>query len=219
MSEQHDVEAAGGDLPAASTPDLVPARVGGYTVSELVRVAQLVSKAVTLPKALQGSPDNLLAVMLAGRELGIGPMAATRMVHIINGQTSIATELKLALAFRAGHDIQALAEGSGWCIAGCASHPEAGCYGWRMGDTDGPDSYPGLTEWTTAAEIMVETWEDAPGGRRKVEAPITAKSNWHSYQRNMLWWRSSSDFMRRHCPGLAGGLYTLEELGGDGEHE
>jgi hypothetical protein len=61
---------------------------------------------MTIPKALQGSPPDALAIMLAGRELGIGPMQSFRQLDVINGQVAIRTELKLALAKRAGHDIR-----------------------------------------------------------------------------------------------------------------
>lgn len=170
---------------------------------ELAWQARALSTAVTLPRALQGKPGDILAVMLAGRELGIGPMASTRMVHVINGQTSIATELKLALAKREGHSIIPLAEGEGWCVVGCADHPDAGATGWKLrGDMGTPD-YPGLTGWTAADSIT-------QGGRLLIE-----KDNWKSYQRDMLFWRAAGQFMRRHCPGVGGGVYTREELGGE----
>ena len=169
-------------------------------LAELAWQARAVAKSVTLPQALQNKPADILAVMLAGRELGIGPMAATRMVHIIKGQTSVATELKLALALKAGHDIAATREGDGWCVVNCRTHPTAIAVGWCMGDAKelpilGPDE-----AWTFANEIM-------QGGTRLVD-----KDNWRNYQRDMLFWRAASQFMRRHCPGLAGGLYTREEL-------
>jgi hypothetical protein len=175
-------------------------------LQEIAWTARALVNAATLPRALQGKPGDILAVMLAGRELGIGPMASTRMVHIINGQTSIATELKLGLAAREGHEVIALAEGPGWCIVGCTGHPEAPPVGWRMAeDTEAPD-YPGLYGWTIAGDI------------RQGNSALVDKDNWRNYQRDMLFWRASGQFMRRHCPGLAGGLYTLEELGGS-EHD
>lgn len=179
-------------------------------LAELAWQARAVAKSVTLPQALQNKPADILAVMLAGRELGIGPMAATRMVHIINGQTSVATELKLALAMRVGHDIGPLHEGENYCVVGCRTHPEAVVAAWCMESADMTDD---AESWTFATAIMQERWVGPSGQREKVEAPLTEKSNWKNYQRDMLFWRAASQFMRRHCPGLAGGLYTLEELG------
>jgi hypothetical protein len=180
-------------------------------LQELAWTARALVNAVTVPKAIQGKPGDILAVMLAGRELGIGPMAATRMVHIINGQTSVATELKLALALKAGHDIAPLSEGDGWCQVNCRTHPESTPVGWMM--IRQPPIEGDLTIWTVASEIMQDSWEGDRDNRRKVSKPLTEKDNWRNYQRDMLFWRAASQFMRRHCPGLAGGLYTLEELG------
>ena len=173
-------------------------------LAELAWQARAVAKSVTLPQALQNKPADILAVMLAGRELGIGPMAATRMVHIIKGQTSVATELKLALALKAGHDIATAQEGEGWCIVGCRTHPKAAAVGWCM---DTPPANIEIDAWTYADQIM-------QGGTRLVD-----KDNWRNYQRDMLFWRAASQFMRRHCPGLAGGLYTLEELGEEADED
>ena len=172
---------------------------------ELAWTARALVNAVTVPDGIRGKPGDILAVMLAGRELGIGPMAATRMVHIINGQTSVATELKLALGLKAGHDIKAAGEGAGWCVVGCESHPEAPTIGWALNRESEPPQFP-LVNWTIADQIM-------QGSKRLVD-----KDNWRNYQRDMLFWRAASQFMRRHCPGLAGGLYTLEELNGEAEN-
>lgn len=184
-------------------------------LQELAWTARALVNAATVPRAIQGKPGDILAVMLAGRELGIGPMAATRMVHIIQGQTSIATELKLALAAQAGHEVAALREGVGYCVVGCKSHPDADPVGWCITAADQPalGSDELLPAWTIAGEIMVESWEGDRGAREKRETPLIAKANWRSYQRDMLFWRAAGQFMRRHCPGLAGGLYTVEELG------
>lgn len=190
-------------------PVLFPA-VPPPSLKELHWMATALAGAVTLPDAIRGNPPAVLAVMLAGRELGIGPMAATRMVHIINGQTSIATELKLALAKQAGHDIAPFKEARGFCVVGCRRHPDADPFGWAL---DNEAMQRALLEtrceeFTVAAEIVQAT----KGGPK----PLVDKDNWRNHGRSMLFWRAAGDFMRRHCPGVGGGLYTLEELGADG---
>lgn len=206
-----DEIAAGTALMEFDASERVSARQAPSSLAELAWMARALVSAVTLPKALQGKPGDILAVMLAGRELGIGPMASTRMVHIINGQTSIATELKLALARVAGHEIVALAEGPGWCVVGCAKHPEAAAVGWVIDR----DHLP--------VEEVIEQGPEAPwtiaGDIRQGSGLLVDKDNWKNYERDMLFWRASSQFMRRHCPGLAGGLYTAEELGEGGRDD
>lgn len=223
MGEQSELDAVNYERTDDSSTALaefdatVPARASNApgTLQELAWQARALSHAVTLPNALRDKPADILAVMLAGRELGIGPMASTRMVHIISGQTSIATELKLALAHRAGHEIIPWYEGDGYCVVHCATHQGAGATGWAMRREDCVTELDEVLAWTIATDIMVESWGEQRG--QKVETPLVAKANWRSYQRDMLFWRAAAQFMRRHCPGLAGGLYTVEELGGDGE--
>jgi hypothetical protein len=212
MAEDQEPEVVQGETVAlAERPVLFPAGPPP-TLKEVYWMAQALSSgqgAVTLPENIRRSAPDILAVMLAGRELGIGPMAATRMVHVINGQTALATELKLALAKQAGHDIAPIAEGPGWCLVGCKRHPDADGYGWAIAATADLDAAPRCESWTFADEIVQET---RSGPKRLID-----KDNWRMYQRNMLWNRASADFMRRHCPGVGGGFYTIEELGGDAE--
>lgn len=211
MTEDQQSEALEGEtVSLAERPVLFPAGPPP-TLKEVYWMAQALSSgqgAVTLPEGIRRSAPDILAVMLAGRELGIGPMAATRMVHVINGQTALATELKLALAKQAGHEIAALAEGPGWCLAGCRKHPDADGYGWAIAAEADLESAPRCESWTFADEIF-QTRRDGSQSR------LVDKDNWKMYQRNMLWNRAAADFMRRHCPGIGGGMHTIEELGGD----
>lgn len=184
-------------LPTAlAEPEVAPVApvhpaVNTYTVSQLVQLAQLTSKALTLPDAIRGKPDDILAVMLAGRELGIGPMQATRAIHIINGSTALSTELKLALARRAGHVILPERRGARavrvYCST-CDSHRVE----WAMAQADrfGEDA------------VLVE---EVPDLRAKGGA-------WKSYPFAMLWARAVGQLCREHCPEAVGGLYSVEEL-------
>ena len=185
--------------------------VNRYSVSELVHMAQLISKAVTLPAALRDKPDDILAVMLAGRELGIGPMQATRQIDIINGQTAIRSELKLALAKRAGHDIRPVDRGARFVRVACVTH-NSHVVEWALTREDAISP-----EAVIVAEIQVESWEGESGHRRKVMTPLAGKSAYLSWGYAMLWARSTGQLCREHCPEAVGGLYSTEELGGGGD--
>lgn len=180
--------------------------VNAYSLRDLHWMAKALSSAVTLPDALRGHPEDILAVMLAGRELGIGPMQATRQVHIINGQTALAAELKLALAKRAGHDIRPLVREPGRvrvkCVS-CDSHEIE----WAM-TRDGA-----AADAVIAAEIMLEKWAGSGAARTKIMAPLVEKSAWQSWEGPMLWARAVGQLCREHCPEAVGGLYSVEELG------
>ncbi|HVN52270.1 MAG TPA: hypothetical protein VMT43_12595, partial [Acidimicrobiales bacterium] len=58
-----------------------------------------------VPAAYQNKPDELLAAILTGHELGIGPMAAMAKIHNIQGRAGISAELMRALPLSHGHVI------------------------------------------------------------------------------------------------------------------
>jgi hypothetical protein len=187
---------------AGDEPELAPSEslapvapvypaVNGYTVSQLVQLAKLISQAVTLPDALRGKPDDILAVMLAGRELGIGPMQATRAIHIIKGSTALSTELKLALARRAGHVILPVRRSARMVRVFCSTC-ESHHIEWAVApaDASGDDA------------VLVEEIVDL---REK-------RGTWQSYPFAMLWARAVGQLCREHCPEAVGGLYSVEEL-------
>jgi hypothetical protein len=82
-----------------------PARiVGGIPYfAEYMQLAQAVSKTAMVPSAMRNKPDEVLAVVMYGAELGIGPMQALQQINFISGKPSAAAELLRALVMEAGH--------------------------------------------------------------------------------------------------------------------
>jgi hypothetical protein len=170
-------------------------------LAEYERMAQLVSKSITLPKSYQGDPKSVLAVALTGRELGFGFMQATRSLDLINGQVVLRTEGKLALARMAGHDIQPTCRierevVSVKCVK-CDSHTVT----WMITGlaTDLAKDRPDRKD--TSRDVYV----DAP-------ADLLKKENWQKYPSQMLWARAVGQLVREHCPEVCGGLYSKEEI-------
>ena len=64
--------------------------------------ATVLHKSGFFPKSIQ-CPEAALAIMLAGRELGIGPMESLRSIYIVDGQTTISSGLMAAMIWDAGH--------------------------------------------------------------------------------------------------------------------
>lgn len=197
---------------SAVAPEVAVFRTTMPSLRELHWMAQTLAGtpdkpgAVTLPRPLQGKPADVLAVMLAGRELGIGPMQATRMIEVINGQTALRSELKLGLAKRAGHDIRPVIRGEGRVRVKCVTH-DSHEVEWAMSrDNASPDAI-------IATEIAVEAWEGKGDNRTKTFKPLVDKSAWQSWSFAMLWARAVGQLCREHCPEATGGLYSVEELG------
>lgn len=81
-------------------PALAPVRTD--PLSDAIRqfqstlgLAGALVKSGFLPKAIN-TPEKAVAVILAGRELGIGPMLALRSISIIDGKPVVAADLQLA---------------------------------------------------------------------------------------------------------------------------
>lgn len=81
------------------------AAVPEVNFSNLMALAtQLVSTGF-LPRAIQ-TPAQAVAIILTGRELGIGTMQALRAVNVIQGKPALSAELMASLILSKGHRIE-----------------------------------------------------------------------------------------------------------------
>ena len=149
-------------------------------------LADRFSRTEFVPTALRGKPEAVMACMLAGRELGIGPMQALQKIHIIQGRPTLSAELMASLVRRAGHRLRTIESTAATATVEGARH-------------DDPD----------APEKITFTLEDAK------RAGLVGKDVWKAYPTAMLWARAVSALCRRLFPDvLAGMSYTREELEG-----
>lgn len=127
--------------------------------------------------------------VLAGRELGFGPIASMTGIHIISGKPSVGANL-----------IAAKIKGSGRYTFRIATLTNERCE---------------LAIFESGQELQPRslfTIQDA------ATAGLTTGKNahsWNHYPRNMLFARAISNAARWHCPELFSGapVYTPEELG------
>lgn len=59
-----------------------------------------------VPRAYLGDENAIAAAILTGIELGIGPMEALRVIHMVDGKPTLAADYMLARAIRAGVRIE-----------------------------------------------------------------------------------------------------------------
>lgn len=88
------------EQPKAATPDVNEFSVMKETANMLVKTG-------FLPQAIK-TPEQAIAIILTGRELGIGTMAALNTINVIQGKPTVSPQLMLALIERSGQldDIQ-----------------------------------------------------------------------------------------------------------------
>ena len=153
------------------------------TIDEAKSVATSLGRCTLLPDGIRNSDDAFMIVM-TGAELGLGPMASIRNLHIIKGKVTMSAELMLARLL--AQDVT-----SEWVTA---TNEEAELLLTR------PDSKPHRETFTMA---------DA----RRAQL-VKSGGNWDKYPKAMLRARCISAAARAYAPDLmaGGGVYTPDEL-------
>jgi len=136
------------------------------------------------PKAIKKS-SQALAVMLAGRELGLGPMESLRSIYIVDGQTCISSGFMAAMIWDAGHGYEIMESTEESCRIKF----------WRQA---------GITRTYYVHEFTIE---------EAARANLLGKFAWKSYPKAMLFNRCISGGARAFLPDIARRMYTPEEMG------
>lgn len=74
---------------------------GEPSFADMMALADTLLKTGFLPQAIR-TAGQALAIILTGKEMGIGPMQSLRSIGVINGRPVLAADLQLALFHRAG---------------------------------------------------------------------------------------------------------------------
>lgn len=150
------------------------------------RLARRIHQTAFVPKSLQGDPAAVMACILTGRELGLGPMQSLQMINVIDGRPAISAQLMRALVYRAGHSISVVD----------ATNDSVTLIG-KRGDSD------------DAAQCV---WTLADAER----AGLVKNPAWHKYPRSMLLARATSELCRMLFADVIGGMYAPDEVAIEG---
>jgi len=151
-------------------------------------VATKIAATPFVPESYRGQPEAVVAAILTGRELGIGPMQALREIHMIDGRATFSATLMLAKLRAGGVEIteSKLDDDRAWIQARRRDTGEVAEVEWR---------------YEEATKIM-----------RKGKA-LSEGANWKNYRQDMLWARCVGRLARRLGSDLLGGLvYSSEEV-------
>lgn len=138
-----------------------------------------------LPTTIK-TPQQALAIIVTGQELGIGPMEALRSINIIQGKPTMSAQLMLGLAYQRVKGFK--------CNVTVSNDKECRATFGRSGQSDYEQSF---------------TIQDA------AKMGLTGKDNWNKQAATMLRWRCISAGLRVVAPDAIAGLYTPEELNPD----
>lgn len=156
-------------------------------------VAERLASSGIVPIAYRGKPDDCVAAILMGRELGIGPMQSLKDIAVIDGKPALAAHLQLAVLRRGNTQ-------GGIIILESHVDDERALIKAKRTDT----GEIAEVEWT---------YEEAKKVISKSGKKLVEKDNWKSYRRDMLWARAVGRLTRRLGSDLVAGMpYTAEEV-------
>ncbi len=151
----------------------------------LFRLAEALLQAPGIIPAHFRTAGQVVAVVLAGRELGIPPMASLRTVNIVQGRVVLDAALQLGLMIARG-------------VKHC----------WQKDGTDGEAvlvlERPGVPPHTSRYTLAMAT-----------QARLTGKDNWQKHPDAMLRARAVSAAGRAYMPDVLAGVYVPGELDDD----
>ncbi len=153
------------------------------TFDSLMRQAEVLFKSGFCPVALK-TPEAVVAVILTGRELGIGPMLALRSIYMQNGKPCLMANLIAALIRRDGHAYSAD----------------------MLTDTECK-----ITFTRKGGQVYSHAFTLADAQKAELTGGSNAHS-WKHYPKAMLFSRCISAGARIIVPEVIAGLYTAEEL-------
>lgn len=85
------------DTMAVAFQGLVPGSMG-----EAMQLAQHLAKSKAVPKSLQGEPESVFTIIMAGMEIGLTPIRAIQSISVISGSLAMKADLQLAQVRRSG---------------------------------------------------------------------------------------------------------------------
>ena len=84
-------------------PTFLPAQDEWVRIQEL---AEKINKTEFVPAGLRGRPEAVIAALIAGREIGVGPMQSLQHVSVIDGKVNYSAELLMAKIRQGGHSLK-----------------------------------------------------------------------------------------------------------------
>jgi len=156
-------------------------------------LAKALAPATWLPDGMRNRPADVLLAMLTGRELGIGPMTALRVIYIVEGTPTIKATMQLALLRRRGHKVEEIV----------VTPLEVRLRGTHGGTGDVVEATYTMAE----AEAVMIQHKSGPATR------LVDKSNWKSYGADMIYSRCCARLARRLDETATGAIYSPADFG------
>ncbi len=187
MTDTAPVPATMSPRPAAASGALAAARpqreiMQFRTIAEVMQFAEMIQHAEgAIPKHCLGKPGKIVATVMAGHELGVGPMASLRAFHVVEGKPTADYTFWIARLKAAGYRVEFPVKG-----------PEKVTV--RL---TAPDGSKHEETWDKARAITAGLWN--------------GKDNWKKYPETMLTARAVTSGGRAFAGEVMFGCYEHDE--------
>jgi hypothetical protein len=139
----------------------------------------------SLAGAYRNDRDAIVAVILAGHEVGLKPMTSLKSIDVIQGQPALRAHAMRAIVLKAGHEIELVESDAQHCV--------------MRGRRKGAEVWQ-TVEWDMG---------------RAAQMKLTEKSEWKKQPKTMLIARATGEICRLVAADALHGMpYVAEELGG-----
>lgn len=151
----------------------------------------MLSKGPTVPDRYYDKPNDMLAAVMYGKEIGISPMAAITNLYLVNGSVGMSAKMMSALIHRAGHVMKISEHKSGAAVKIVIE----------------------CLRWHRESRQLIPVGEVSFGTADAAAAGLSDKDTYQQYPRHMLTNRAISFAARTHFGDVISGVgYTPEEL-------
>ncbi|MGQ4343511.1 hypothetical protein [Streptomyces sp. SAS_275] len=139
----------------------------------------------SLAGAYRNDRDAIVAVILAGHEVGLQPMTSLKSIDVIQGQPALRAHAMRAIVLKAGHEIELVESDARHCV--------------MRGRRKGAETWQ-TVEWD---------WQ------RATQMKLIEKAEWKKQPKTMLIARATGEICRLVAADALHGMpYVAEELGG-----
>lgn len=171
-----------------------PTPLAPTTLGEAWEVARWLAKSTIVPESYRGVPENVLAAIYMGNDLGISPMQAMREIYVVHGRPASSALLKVALVRQSPL-----------------------CRFWRLVESnDRQATFETQRVGDPEPTRHTYTLEDA---KTAGLYPGKGDSNWGKRPKLMLRRRCESELADEVYPDVVKGLRTEDEVAEIGERE
>lgn len=156
-------------------------------IEQTFRLSQALARGGDMvPKHFQGQPEQIMAAIMRGMEIGLAPMQALSNIAVINGRATVWGDALPALMQRAGHSLDVVIEGDGENMVARATL--------KRGDT----GQTVVREFSVADAKKANLW-----GKQ---------GPWQTYPKRMLSMRARAWAVRDGAADALMGLQVAEEM-------